>query len=490
MKTDPMEHQKTGVRLLDEHPEIYAIAAEQGTGKTWMLMAEMEKRWLAGDINGGFIVAPKGVHTNWVRREMPKHWSEEVDMQRYLSSMGVRDMRKIEKLCKPNGKFQLLTMNIDAVNTNRGLAVAQEFLRNHDAVMTIDESHHIKSPKSKRTQRCIDLGKLAAARRISTGTMMDTPPDIFSQFEFLKPEGKLLGTDSYRAFVAEFADVLPDHHPLVRNIMEKQLAARGRAFTPQVIRTDAKGRKIWRNIDKLQALMAPHVFRVLKKDCMDLPEKIYQTRYFELAPAQRKVYDKIKNSLRYEAEGDLHTFNALTKGTKLQQVTSGFIMIDNEPHGLMEKNPRMELLEAVIEDVSNNKPFIIWAVYREELRLIEEMMRRMGITSVSYHGGIKDKTRDENVDRFMAGDAQAMIANPAAGGEGLDMYIAELAIYYSHTYKLIKRKQSEDRNHRNGLRGDAVYIDLCAEGTIDENIAAAQQAKSDVSEAIMDAIKA
>ena len=53
-------------------------------------------------------------------------------------------------------------------------------------------------------------------------------------------------------------------------------------------------------------------------------------------------------------------------------------------------------------------------------------------------------------------------------------------IYYSNSYDLEIRLQSEDRAHRIGQKGTVTYIDLMAPKTIDEKIISALRDKIDI----------
>lgn len=481
MKTTPMEHQKEGERRLLAAPNYYALGAEQGTGKTWMLLNDAENQFNAGRIQGLFVVAPKGVHTNWVRREIPTHLSVPHQAEYWLSGAGKKQMARLERLLRqdPGEELMVLTMNVDAVNTKGGFEFATKFMRRFKCMMVIDESQRIKNPAAKRTKRIMSLAPLAVSRRIASGTLVaNSPLDLFGQYEFLR--NGILGTTSHRAFTAEYAELLPDNHRLVQEIR-----SRARGGNPQVIKRDRFGNPVYRNLEKLQRLMAPHTFRVLKADCLDLPEKIYQTHYFDLTPAQKRLYDSVKDDMRYHrADGEIDTFTALTLINKLRQLTSGFIMVEGEPTELREAKPRMDALQDLVEDIDGQ--IIIWASFREELRQISEMLAEHGV--VQYHGGINAKEREEAVDKFQSGEARIFVANPAAGGTGLTLTAAKTVIYYSCSFSLEERLQSEDRCHRIGTRHPVVYIDMVATDTIDERIANALQTKEAVAAKILDGL--
>lgn len=483
MKTTPMKHQETGTALLADNPEYYGLGAEQGTGKTWMLLADIERAVAAGEISAAAVIAPKGVHTNWTRREVPQHMEATVDSIAWVAGPGVRQKRELKRLLDPKqvqGDCAMLAMNIDAVNTKTGYGYLRNFLKAHRAVLIIDESSRIKNMQARRTKRLINLAPLAEARRIASGTMMPNgPPDLFAQMEFLAPEAKLLGTSSYRAFVAEYAELLPPSHALYQHIASRS------KYPPQLVATNSDGTPRWRNLDRLQELIRPYIFRVLKKDCLDLPDKIYQTYTFELPAAQRTVYQQVEEQLRYERDsGELDTFTVLTKIIKLRQVVSGFIMLDGEATTLMDNNPRMKLFLELIEDL--DAPFIVWATFREEIAQISAALNAAKIPNVQYHGGITTKDREQAVDDFQSGRARAFIGQPQSGGIGLTLTAAETAIYYSNDYNSETRQQSEDRCHRIGTAHNVVYIDLAAEGTIDERIVMALRRKEDVARRVLD----
>jgi SNF2 family DNA or RNA helicase len=481
MKTAPMEHQREGERRLLAAPEYYALGAEQGTGKTWMLLNDAEHQFTSGNIQGLLVIAPKGVHTNWVRREIPTHLSVPHQAEYWLSGAGKRQMARLERLLRqePGEELMVLTMNVDAVNTKDGFEFATKFLRRFRCMLVIDESQRIKNPAAKRTKRVMALAPLAASRRIASGTLVaNSPLDLFGQYEFLS--SGILGTTSHRAFTAEYAELLPDNHRLVQEIR-----SRARGGNPQVIKRDRFGNPLFRNLEKLQRLMAPHTFRVLKADCLDLPDKIYQTHYFDLTPVQQRLYDSVKEDMRYHrADGEVDAFTALTLINKLRQLTSGFIMVEGEPTELREAKPRMDALQELVEDIEGQ--VIIWASFREELRQISAMLADHGV--VQYHGGINAKEREEAVDKFQSGEARIFVANPAAGGTGLTLTAARTVIYYSCSFSLEERLQSEDRCHRIGTRHPVVYVDMVATGTIDERIANALQTKGAVAAEILDGL--
>lgn len=72
MKTQGMQHQLQAVQRMVGR-RTYALFMEQGTGKTWTLLADAERLYAKGTIDSLLVIAPNGVHVNWVAREIPTH---------------------------------------------------------------------------------------------------------------------------------------------------------------------------------------------------------------------------------------------------------------------------------------------------------------------------------------------------------------------------------------------------------------------------------
>ncbi len=487
MKTTGMKHQLQALRRMNGR-DGYALFMEQGTGKTWTLLADAERLFASGRIDSMLVIAPKGVHTNWVRREIPTHMDAPLIARAWKSGAGKKAMAHIDEVMLPRQhgeeiKLRILSMNIDALNTEAGFTYAKRFLNCTRALMAIDESSRIKNPSSGRTQAIMRIHHLAEVRRIATGTpVTNAPMDVFAQMEFL--ESGLLGTTSYRAFTAEYADLLSSTSPMMMNMARRN----PRAAHAQIVARNEDGTPRWRNLEKLQQLLAPHSFRVLKKDCLDLPEKIYQQTFFELSSKQQRAYELLREELRIEVETleapELMTVSKLAALIKLQQITSGFVITpQRDVQYVSDDNPRLEALLDFLEDVQGK--IIVWARFKEELRAVAAALAKAGWNVVEYHGDVNDADREAAVDSFQNGAATAFVGQPQSGGIGLTLTAANTVIYYSNDYNSETRKQSEDRAHRIGTKANVVYVDLIAVGTVDESISRALQRKSQLASAIL-----
>jgi SNF2 family DNA or RNA helicase len=104
-----------------------------------------------------------------------------------------------------------------------------------------------------------------------------------------------------------------------------------------------------------------------------------------------------------------------------------------------------------------------------------------------YYGDTDDDERKRVLQEFQDPDSEMrfFVANQSTGGYGLTLTAANTTVYYSNSFDLEKRLQSEDRAHRIGQTKNVTYIDLIAVGTVDEKIVKALRAKIDIATQVL-----
>jgi SNF2 family DNA or RNA helicase len=244
----------------------------------------------------------------------------------------------------------------------------------------------------------------------------------------------------------------------------------------------------YQNLDELSKNVNEFSYRVLKKECLDLPDKIYQRREVELTPEQKKVYKQLKDYAI--AELDSHEIvsvtSILTQILRLHQVICGFVRHDNGEEVEVKSNRLDELLN-ILQEIQGKT--IIWANYQYDIkRILKTLQEITGTESVAtYYGETPDEERQEIIRRFQDPNSQLqyLVSNTQTGGYGITLTEASNVIYYSNNYDLEKRLQSEDRAHRIGQTNKVTYIDLVAKGTVDEKIVKALRNKLDLAQEVL-----
>ena len=446
--------------------KVAALFADTGTGKSFMLINNAAMLYDRGKVDAMLVVAPKGVYRNWFKLEIPKHMPEHVPytMACWSPSQRKAERLEMEAMLNATDTLRVLVMNVEAFSTAKGTAFAQMFLRVTKAFMAVDESTTIKNHAAKRTKGITKVGKLAVFRRVATGSpVTKSPLDVYAQCEFLSPE--CLDTSSYYAFQARYAVTVERH---MSSHSFKQIVG-------------------YRRLDELQEKLAGFSFRIRKDECFDLPDKVFLKREVELTTEQQTAYDQmVKLALATFDQGITTTVNALTQIMRLQQIVCGHITLDDGT--LVElKNNRMDEMLAAIEESSGK--IIIWANFRHDIFAIKNALQKVyGMNSVAtYFGDTTTEERSDIVERFQdpEGELRFFVGQPRTGGYGLTLTEAHTMIYYSNSYDLEVRLQSEARIDRYGQKNKMTYIDLSTPGTVDEKIVDALLKKMDIANEVL-----
>lgn len=490
-KVTPYAHQEEAFKLMTGK-EYFALAMEMGTGKSCVAIADAARLFQAGEIDSVLITAPNGVHENW-RGEFERHC---IVPYKFYSGRASANIAKVVATAVMHHKNTMVVLSVshNAFSSSRAMKSIAHFLATkRNALVIVDESDGFKNPSSIRTKNLLAVRTLCGYRRILTGTPVNNSPfDLWSQYTFLDidilNQAARNHRAAYRAFCAEYGEFLPPAHPLVKSV------ARTRGHIPMILARDSNGRPKYRNIDRLASKIAPHTFRIRKCDCLDLPDKVYHVKYFELGKHQRAVYEAARRELCIQLDecGQIPINSKLALVNKLSQIVSGFL-IDEEgvPHEVfaIEDDPKLNELERIVRRATDEGAnVIVWCRFHYE---IERVVKRLaGMNVYQYHGKIDSDTRERSIAEFNACPSGAVFVGTAkTGGAGLTLNSASVVVYYSNTYSLRDRLQSEDRCHRIGQTRTVMYYDLVAQDTIDMAVLTALQNKGDVASAILENLK-
>ena len=460
----PYKHQLTALEK-SWNKQNYAYFMEMGTGKTKVLIDNMSMLYDKGKIDGALIIAPKGVVKTWYEQELPAHLPKHIENVTILwqSNITKSQQEKLDSLFEIETALHILVMNVEAFSTDKGVKFAAKFLNSHKTLMAVDESTTVKTPTAKRTKNIIDLGKYAKYKRILTGSpVTKNPLDLYSQCEFLDPY--LLDFTSYYAFRNRYAEM-------------KTMHIRGRSI--QVVNE-------FKNLGELSDTLGNFSYRVLKEDCLDLPDKIFTKRHISLTPDQFKVYQQMKKQAIAVLNGKVtSTMTVLTQLMRLHQITCGHFTADDGTTQLLPNNRISELMN-ILEETEGKA--IIWANYQRDVnQIIQSIVKEYGEESVvDYYGLTPQDERQENIKKFQNGDeCRFLVGTPQTGGYGITLTKANTVIYFSNGYDLEKRLQSEDRAHRIGQKKAVTYIDIICEDTVDEKIVKALREKINIASEVL-----
>lgn len=458
-KTKPFNHQLKAFEL-SKSREYFGLFMDMGTGKTKVGIDTMAYLYGENKIDGVLITAPNGVHRQWIQDQLKVHMPDGVPYKTAIldSKISKLEKDKLPDFFNKTGFLKIMATNIDMFSTNNErIAMVEKYLKNNRILWILDESTRIKSPSTNRTKVVLKLCLLAKYRRILTGAPITQGlEDLYTQFRFLHTN--IIGQSSFFAFKAKYCKL-------------------GGFENRQIIG--------YNNVEHLHERLTGHIFQCKKSDCLDLPDKIYQTVLVELTEDQKKAYDQIKKQYLLDiGQNTISAGLAITRIMKLQQIICGFI-VDDEGKTHLINSKRPTVVKDLLEDMGGKK-VIIWCRYQNDIKILLQVLN--AFNPVVYYGETSLDERKFNLEKFI-NDPQCLvfISNPSVGGTGVDglQKVCDTVIYYSNSFSAEDRWQSEDRVHRHGQTKSVTYIDLIADKTIDTKIVKSLMSKKSVADLVL-----
>ena len=478
MKTEPYRHQ------LQEYTDHYqdterALIWQMRTGKSKVIIDEACRLFLEDKIDTLMIVAPNGVHENWIDNEVRKHIWDSVSHLTWYWDTSLKDngehIRKLLQLCSSRRTLRIAAFSSATLASQ---LLAKKYLvmvqaKSVKGVMLIfDEATDFRTPGSKRTKwaRAFSKKPIVKYRRLLTGTpLLNSMLHGYSQLELLRP--RFFGFNTFDDFKTRYAEY-------------------------KVTRTNFQKLVGYKNVDEFKNQLATVSSFINREDCPDLTDLINITHNIELHPRQTKAIELYMSKAR-ERVLDIpkdDTFAQIAELTKCfvkeQQIVSGFIGIKDEfdnttykqliPH---KENPK---LKAITKEMRyTEEPIIIWCQFRYDIQLICKLAEALGLSYAHYYGKTSISEKRKIRQTFNEGKIRVLIGQPQSAGLGLDLSIASKIIWYSHTYNAIVRNQANERA-TDMKKASIELIDFVAP-PIDRVILKALNLKASVAEYLADA---
>jgi SNF2 family DNA or RNA helicase len=456
-KYELKNHQKDALNISCKR-QAFAWYMEMGLGKSALAIANFSILFMENKISAVLIFAPKGVHKQWISEEIPKHIDPSIPLNMTLWKNGTAYESSELKV---HGALNIFSLNIDAVNTKNGSFAIKQFIHLFkDRIMLIvDEAHQIGNYGSLRTKEVIELGKKVTYRRVLTGTPIATSlVNIWCQFMFLDP--RIIGINYITPF-------------------KNRYCIQGGYSGFEVI-----GAK---NVEEFYSIIGPHSYRKTKKECLDLPEKIYANRVYQLGKVTRQHYENIKESFMTELKSGniVAPMNGLAALVRLQQIMSGFLPDEKENDEASKRiyeifsYERAEIALDIVNQIEG--PVCIWARFIPDIKSLKHAFKEYEDQIATF----------DQIEDFKNGRKRFLFANQSRGiGGNLQEIGCSNLIYYNNSFNYIHRVQSEDRFHRMGMTASTLTIfDIVADKTIDKEITKNLLAKKNLSSLALDDIR-
>ena len=509
------KHQDEALEFIKNLP-YFALFMEQGTGKSKVVIDQSYKLFMEKKIDSIILISPNAVKDQWVEEQYPEHYPND-EWSGYIWDNAKTKKAKEKFLTTVTYKsFSVFSFNVEAFQWGSVGGCIEQIFRWKKPMVVIDESTRIKNGRrkgafkrggAKRTNQILDLFKRVTHKGILTGTPLTTSPfDLWSQFEFLKYD--FFGMDFF-FFQHHYGIMLSHQSPIGKRFKKvldereyalvKHAIKRAGRLTPQgvqeiSVRLGVSAKDVleinkmseysgFKNLEELKKKISRVTFFQKKEDCLDLPDKIYETLKVPMGKEQEKIYKTLKKEMYAEYGGqELTVTSKLVMATRLQMISGGVfpfgkteILINEEGEEYFETGFDTRQIQdgakvpALLEDIEDQNPntsIIVWAKFRGEIEMIVRELTKKGHKAEKYYGGSDASV----IPSFKNGEFRILVASQMKGGEGLNLQIATIQYHYSNPFTPNIRLQAEDRSHRIGQKNNVLYKDIICKNTVDEKI--------------------
>lgn len=453
-KKVPYQHQKEAIAFALNMKKC-ALWLDMGLGKTFTSITLARLRHAMptlGGIKKVLVITPRSLMYQWDNevRELADNAESII-----IAGTPRQKEKALYKIPEDQLSFSMITYE--------GIFNLEEDLKLQQFDMFImDEATKIKNPKAKRTLATAELCQTIPYGVELTGmAYVNNPLDLFAQF--LALDTTVYGTNQW--------------------VFSERYINYGKAPFGRFIRG-------FKRMDELKQRAYFLAFSRTKEQCLDLPPRVYQTRTLPLYEAQATWYNDLLSQLNKEASEELlEAENGIQENSetstseptvtveyiiamtqKLEQITAGYIRADNGEYIWLD-SPKYEEMYSIISNSTDQ--FIVWAKHTYVLRKLYEYLNTKGIKVEVLDRRVSDARRQVVKEQFKKGKIRVLVLQLQSECRGND-FTCEVnsvsAIFFENTASIEERSQAEDRQHRIGMKGTAVYIDLICEDTYDEGI--------------------
>ena len=488
-------HQRAGVEFLRR--AVSAILADDmGLGKTRTAFSAIMQHYLDGkDVFPSLVVCPNSTKKGWAR-EIEEVWPG-LDVIVVEGSAAKR-----KKLLETPAHVYI--MNWESLSSHSRLMhygsiafkkclecggkdpkVTEAKCQTHDKELNrisfksaiADEAHRIKSPEGQQTRALKYATKNVDIKIALTGTPIASHPgDLWSILNWISP--------------SEF----PAKEPWVTRTLEHNYDIYGQIHVSGVKQSMK---------DEFFSYINPRLRRMPKDLVLNLPPLVYESRYVEMTPKQRKAYREVSDNMIALLEEDsdsLVVTSGLVKTNRLLQFASSYAESENELV-IDEKTDKEKIksnvtligpsnkIKAFMEDLPDfgDSQIVVFAQSSQLIDLLAEEMDRKDLKYGMITGKINPILRQEYMDDFQSGKLKYMLCTVGAGGTGITLTAADTAVFLQRPWSMIDSEQAEARVRRIGsdIHDTITIVDYISTGTVDEVVIECIKEKSDLLQEIL-----
>ena len=411
----PFDHQKKTCEFLITNKKAFCFN-EQGTGKTASVIWATDYLMTLGVIRRVLIVCPLSIMTSAWQADLFKF-----ALHRSVSvAYGSANKRK--EILAAGAEYVIV--NFDGVQI-----LKNEIINGKFDLIVVDEASAYKNAQTDRWRTMRDICKHVKGLWMLTGTpAAQSPTDAYGL-------AKLVNPDNVPKFFGMFRDQVM--YPIT------QYRWAPRAGAKEIV----------------HKVLQPAI-RFEKADCLDLPPVTYIDREAPLSPQQKKFYDTLVKQMLIEADGEeITAINAAAQVNKLLQISGGAVYTSTREVVEFDVKNRLNAVLEVIEESSHK--VLVFVPFSHTIQLLEEFLKKQGVTTERIDGSIPVNKRGDTVKRFQESEnPRVLIIQPQAAAHGLTLTAANTIIWYAPVTSVETYLQANARIDRPGQKNNMTVVHI------------------------------
>lgn len=229
--------------------------------------------------------------------------------------------------------------------------------------------------------------------------------------------------------------------------------------------------------DEIYAAIGDMTLSMRTTDHLQLPELTVTTMPVVLEPKERRMYEQLKSDLVLDlGEATIDAANAAALSGKLLQLASGAIYTgDGQWTAVHER--KLDALEDLVEAANGNPLLVAYWFTHDRERIVSRFPQA------------RELKTSADIEAWNQGEITLGLIHPASAGHGLNLQASgHLLVWFSLTWSLELYQQTNARLYRQGQLEPVTITHLISEGTLDEAVLKALDAKDATQAALIDAV--
>lgn len=392
------------------------IFASGNTGKTLSALWAADYLMNRGEVRRVLVICPMSImHSAWMGDLM-----NSIIHRSAIVAHHPKASRRIEMV---QGDYEFVITNYEGVEL-----IGRE-IRNDGRfdLIIVDEANNYKSNSTKRWKALAAIIKPETYLWLMTGTPASQSPE-----------------DAYG--LAKL--VCPQRVPNFRTAWKDRVMLKISQFK-WVPRPNAR--------DLVFEALQPSI-RFAKKDCLDLPPVVTETRDVPMTPQQAKYYKALKEQLTVQAAGETITaVNAGVALNKLLQISAGAAYTDDKEVVEFDAKPRLNVLSEVLEET--DRKIIVFAMFRSSIDTIVTHFEKQGVQCAQIHGDVSPGRRGQIINDFQSSPhTRVLVMQPQATAHGITLTAADTVVFYGPLMSVELYLQCIARADRKGQDAEKVRV--------------------------------